>query len=243
MVQMERFLPLGIVIDGLEPLPRIVDGLFDHPYVETSDTSITAPLYKATPAIAEKHKATRSARDRLQVYLRMGVLDDAVREQVARVFAADFTGRFGRGERRDLFLASANILQISVSLKSLRQLDPKIREAVAQIIWNEPHDAVALARELDTAGNLMPADAIPARPDPNTYTLELKIFFDNIHNPYRLKDPHVLEVVQGSGFKDPVVLEFWTSPAIPGYAWAVVGELAERVGGHPVWMEVSETLR
>jgi len=240
---MKHKLPLGIIIDGLEPIPRVVDALLDHPYVATSDTAVTAPLYKFNEAIANAHRSTRSARDRLHVYLQMGVLDEAVRVQVAERFVAQYRQRFGRVERRDIFLASADIFRIWVTLKSLRQLDSMICSAVASVIRSEPHDAGELERELAAAGEALPQGAEIPQSNPESYLLELKLFLDNIHNPRRHKDPQVLAAIEASGFKDPAVLEFWMSPALPGYHWAVVGELAGLVGGIPVWMEMSESLR
>jgi len=239
---MRRVVPLGVLVDGVGTLPQVLNAFLDHPAIATTDLTIGAPLYKATPELTEAHKALRQPRERFHAYLALGVLNEPVRAQVAQRFVESYRQRHGRGERRDLCLASADMCSAMASLKTLKALDPIARREVVTEIQRVPHDRAAVERELIAAGELLPIGEVE-QPDPSVYRLSLKIFVDQLSNSVRLKDPEVIRALEVMQFAQPVVVEFWAEPALPGYQYIVVRDIANAVGGMPVWMELYDPVR
>ncbi|MBN2360800.1 MAG: hypothetical protein JXR83_15200 [Deltaproteobacteria bacterium] len=239
---MRRVVPLGVLVDGLAALPSVLDAFLDHPAISSSDLTIGAPLFKATPELAEAHKALRSARERFHAYLSLGVLNEPVRAQVAQRFVKTYRQRHGRVERRDVFLASADMCAATVNLRTLKALDPLVRREVIAEILRMPHDREAVERELVAAGESLPEGEVEP-PDLTVYQMSLKIFVDQLSNPVRLKDPEVIRALDAMRCAEPVVIEFWAAPALPGYPFIVVRDVANAVGGMPVWMELYEVVR
>ena len=239
---MRRVVPLGVLVDGAASLPQVLDAFLDHPAIAASDLTIGAPLYKATPELTEAHKALRQARERFHAYLRLGVLNEPVRQQVSQRFVEMYRQRYGRGERRDIFLASADMCAVTAALKPLTALDPLTRHDVIAEIQHMPHDRAAVERELIAAGEILPQGEVEP-PDSSVYQVQFKIFVDQLANPSRLKDPEVIRALEVTRCETPVVLEFWAAPAMPGYAYIVVRDVANAVGGMPVWMELYEPVR
>lgn len=239
---MRRVVTLGVLVDGVGMLPQVLNAFLDHPAIATTDLTIGAPLFKATPELAEAHKALRQPRERFHAYLQLGILNEPVRAQVAQRFAESYRMRHGRGERRDIFLASADMCSAVAGLKTLKALDSLARRDVIAEIQRTPHDREAVERELIAAGESLPVGEVE-QPDPSVYQLALKIFVDQLSNPVRLKDPEVIRALEVMQFDQPVVAEFWAAPALPGYHYIVVRDIANAVGGMPVWMELYDPVR
>ncbi|MFH1809646.1 MAG: hypothetical protein ABIJ09_12945 [Pseudomonadota bacterium] len=241
-VVVDKPLPFAILLRQPDQIPAVVDLLFDHPLVVSTEFGVGAPLFKATPELAQAHRTARSARERFHAYLRLGLLDEGVRVQVAARFAAQFRQRHGRGERRDIFLASGEIVRAAAQLRPLQDLDRDTRTIVVEHIRAHPHDGDALERELGRVGGPLD-DADPASTDPQVYALEIKIFVDNIYNPNRRKDLAVVTALQAHPIDEPVVLECWAHPALAGYAGSLVEDMARTLQSLAVWLECEDALR
>lgn len=243
-LQVNRRVPVGVVLDGLLQLPQLVEALYDHPDVRELDYSVLPPLRKATPELAEHHQQARSARERLLLYLTEGLLRPDLRRQVSENFCKQYVQRFGSSEFQDIRLASANLLEIAIRLRPLTSLDIDMREAVVEKIRANPHDRAALDHELEVSAlRRMPTRDAPGYVNLHTYRLELKLFIADLYNRARHKEPEVEIAVARADFARPVIFEFWLAPAIPGYGYSLVEDLAQELGGCAVWMERREQPR
>lgn len=237
---MDRVISLGVLCDGIEVLPQLVEALLDHPCVATSDLGVMAPFYQGTPTLVEVHRATRPGRARLLAYLRHGVLDESTRCVIAGRFAADFRRRYGRAERRDLLVASADMLRVEVALKALAALDPAQRDRVLRSIAARPHDVDTFAREQEPIAPRDDGDGTGselAAGGGEIYLLAMKIFIDHVYNPRRQQHPAVQEALAAHPMQRPAIIELWAPPAIPGYADLVVKDIAPAVDGVALWFD------
>jgi hypothetical protein len=215
---------IGLVYADLDAHRRALRAIASHPAVAGVEFSVGAPLYKGNAAIVAALATSAGLLDKIDLYFRHGLCDEAERLRLARVFAARYAQRHPRVERQDLFLASGDVVGFAFDLQAPMHL-PVPREAFDAIAAG-PHDAGLLAR--------LRGGEAPARWH---LRVQIRLFLDHALNPRRHGEPAVAAAAAALDAPAPFVLEVFTSPAIPGYAHWVLDPLVREVGGRVAWLD------
>lgn len=215
---------LGLVYRDLGQHLEVVTRLLTDPHVASFDFSVQAPVYKGTPAIVEALKSASGLREKIEVYFRHGLLDEATRLRFGQAFRNDYARKHPRVERQDIFAASAGVVGMACDLvPPLRLTVP--REAFDAIAAG-PHDPGLLAK-------LRGGDLV----DGGLWRTDIRLFLDHALNPRRHGEAAVRAAALAVDAPQPFVLEVATVPGVAGYAASVLAPLVEAAGGRLVWLE------
>jgi hypothetical protein len=215
---------LGLVYRRLHDHHRLVTALLDHPLVAVVDFSVTAPLFKGNPAIVAALARAQGLKEKIDAYFAYGLLDEDERLRMARMFAARFARSHPRSVRRDLFVASGNVLVFSCVLRP-PPLDRRADE-VLSALQSAPVDASLLCAV--QAGHAVA---------PAHLTFSLRVFIDHVLNPLRHKDPAVVVAADELDAHPPCVIEVEVSPGLPGYVQWVLAPVARQMDARLVWLQ------
>ncbi len=213
---------IGVVMPGLEAYRQLLHRVRADAAVDEVELSVGAPLWKGNDAIKAALAAGDGLADKIDAYCQHGLIDDAARVAFARRFQTAYLSRHPRSERQDVFAASGDVFVFAFDLKPPMQL-PVPREAFDAIAAG-PHDAAALARH--RAGEPVPKEAL---------RVVLRVFLDFAPNPRRHEEPGVHAAAAALGV-EPWVIEAEVSTDVAGQAFAVLGRVAQGVGGKAVWL-------
>jgi hypothetical protein len=215
---------LALVYADLDDHRRALAALARHPAVTGVEFTVQAPLFKGSRRIVDALAAAAGLDDKIDAYLRHGLVDEVERLRFARLFAARYQQRHPRAERQDLFLASGDVVGYAFDLVAPMHL-PVPREAFDAIAQG-PHDAALLARL--RSGRAPPRWHLRVR---------LRLFLDHALNPRRHGEPAVAAAARSLGVDAPFVIEVEASPALSGYARFVLEPVVAGVGGRVVWLQ------
>lgn len=210
--------PIGIVLPDLGAYQRLVHAIADAPCVAETEFTYSAPLYKATPEIADALKDARTALEKFDVYFERGILDEEVRVKLAAAFRQRYLRAHPRSEGSDVFLASGEVLQFRFELHQ-----PATIDGGSEALWvteSLPHDR-------DVMDALKQGDTV----DRNHLRGNVKIFLDHVHNRRRREVPEVQEVMTGPRARDPVIIELMTDGAVPGLFGHLLAPLVHPLDG------------
>ncbi len=218
-----RELPLGIVLRDLEAYQTLIHLVADESSVVETEFTYSAPLYKATDAIKEALKSGPGALEKFDIYFEHGILDEAVRVQLASAFRKRYLEQHPRSEGSDVFKASADVLQFRFGLNWPNDRDEA--QGLLDKIVQHPHDSTLVAEVRKGAG--VATEHLRGR---------FALYLDHVYNTRRRDEPAVAEVMFGSRRRNPVVIELFTNGAMPGYFLHVLEPLVDEVDGAIVWL-------
>ncbi|MFZ9889304.1 MAG: hypothetical protein ACO3JL_17560 [Myxococcota bacterium] len=195
--------PIGIVLPSIESYRLLVHAIFGSPAVIETEFSYAAPLFRATPQLADQVRAARGALEKFDAYFDTCILDEEMRVKMAAAFRQRYLRANPRSEGSDVFLASGDVLQFRFEFAQPTQLDDV--SYTLDVVELLPHDPVVLKAlregERIARGHLQGS---------------LKLFLDHVANPRRRQDAEVREVMTGPRADDPIVLELMIDGALPG---------------------------
>jgi hypothetical protein len=197
-------LPMGIVLRDLEAFQKLIHIFTDESTVASYEFTYRAPLYKFSREVSEKLAEGLSSLEKFDLYYEKGILDEKARVQLAAKFRADYIRKNPASEASDLFFASGDVLAFKLLLRppsDLVEMAPAL-DAIAA----HPHDE-AVFKALCAGGRI----------DENHFVAEVHMFLDHVYNPRRRDLPIVKQAMTGARARDPVIVEMYTSGAIPGY--------------------------
>lgn len=220
---------LGLVYADLDQHRRVLQAIGAHPFVGGVEFTVGAPLFKGNKAIVDALATASGLNDKIEAYFRHGLCDEVERVRFARLFAARYAQRHPRVERQDLFLASGDVVGFAFDLKAPMHL--AVPRAAFDAIAAGPHDAALLSR--------MRGGEAPPRWH---LRVQLRLFLDHALNPRRHGEPGVAAAAAELGLRRadggvPYVVELFASPAMSGYAHAVLEPLVREVGGRVAWLD------
>jgi len=198
--------------------------LASAPAVAGVEFSVQAPLYKGSPQIIHALQSVESLADKIDLYHRLALNDEAERVRFARLFAQQFQRKNPRAERQEQFKKSGDVFGFSFDLVPPMHLEVP-REAFDAIAAG-PHEVAVLSR-------------LRGGESPERWHLkvQIRVFLDHILNPRRHEEPQVKAGAAQLDVALPCVLEVSASPSIPGYARYVLEPLVTAAGGVVVWLE------
>lgn len=209
-------IPIGIVLPDLVGYQRLVHAIHEADFVAETEFSYGAPLFKATPDIEQRVRASVGALEKFDAYYELGVLDEEQRVKLAGAFRQRYLRANPRSEGSDVFLASGDVLQFAFELAQPNTLDDG-----GQALW--------VAQSLPHDKSVMDALSQGESIDRNHLRGRIKLFLDHVYNPRRRELPEVQEVMTGPREDNPVTVELMTNGALPG----LFGHLLARVV-HPL---------
>lgn len=211
----------GVVLRDLEQYRALVHRIAASSAVAMTDFTFSGPVYKGNAAIKEGLQTASSAIEKFDVYATHALLDEMERVRFGRLFATQYLRRFPSSERSDVFLASGDLLVFSFELVPPSALSDG-DEARAHVATT-PHDAEVF--EALCQGRSVESAHLRGT---------LKVFFDHVFNPRRHDLAVVKEARAQLGVDRPVVLELFTTGAVPFYLSWALQPLVEEVGGRLV---------
>ena len=213
---------LALVYQDLDHHRQVVQALSSSKAVATVEFSVQAPLYKGSPAIVAGLAQAQSLADKIDVYFRHAICDEAERVRFARLFQQSYTKRHPRVERQEVFLASGDVIAFSFDLVPPMQLD----------VPREAFDAIAAGPHDGLLAQLRGGDS----PERWHLKVQVRLFLDHAMNPRRHDVAEVVGAARAIGEPNPYVIEVSASPSIPGYARWVLEPLVVAAGGRVVWL-------
>jgi hypothetical protein len=195
---------MGIVLRDLEAYQKLIHILTEESTVASYEFTYRAPLYKFSREVTERLAEGLSSLEKFDLYYEKGILDEKARVQLAAKFRADYIRKHPASEASDVFFASGDVLSFRLLLRPPSDL-VEVEAALAAIAAH-PHDEAVLA-------------ALRAREriDESHFVAEVHMFLDHVYNPRRRDIPAVKQSMTGGRARDPVIVEMYTSGAIPGY--------------------------
>ncbi len=215
---------IGLVYPDLDAHRRLLHLVAADARVDGVEFSVSAPVYKGSPAIVSALADADGLRGKIDAYFEHGLIDEAARVGFARAFQVAYTKRHPRSERQDVFVASGNVVVFAFDLLQPMQL-PVPREAYDAIAAG-PHVSAALAR-------LRSGDGV----DKGQLRVVLRVFLDFAFNPRRHLDSQVQAACAEIDCARPYVIEADVGHAVAGYPLMVLDSLARQVGGRAVWLD------
>lgn len=211
-------IPIGIVLPGLQSYQKLVHAISEAPYVTETEFTFGAPLYKATEAISDGVRDSRTALEKFDVYFERGILDERQRVQLAQAFRLRYLRANPRSEGSDVFKASGDVLQFAFVFAQPATLEGGTL-AVA--------GAASLPHDRGVMESLQRGDTVDRAHLKGT----LKLFLDHVYNPRRRDLPAVQEVMTGPRKEEPVVVELMTDGAVPGLFGHLLAPLVHPLDG------------
>src|SRR5688500_8074082 len=111
---------------GLRALSPTLRSLFLHPFVASYQVGFGPPLVRSSPKLIERVKATKSALEKLDVYIDCCLLDEEVRRRLHGLFKKQMVQRRGPLEAEELDEASSEAIDFLVRLHHPAAAPPEV---------------------------------------------------------------------------------------------------------------------